>query len=208
MKTRILIATLLLLASTGSIPAFAKGPNGPATPPAAVSRTVSVAPLSAEDAADLIWMREEEKVARDVYLTLGKTWNKPVFKRIAASEQRHFDALGAKLAQYGLADPALPTVGQFNNPELQAMYTQLVATGKTSYVAALTVGATIEDVDIADLLAAIEATENSALDRTYQNLLEGSKNHMRAFVELLRDLDADYAPQYIDPILFDAILGD
>ncbi len=208
MKTSTLIATLLMLASAGSIPAFAKGSNGPATPPAAVSRAVSVAPLSAEDAADLIWMREEEKVARDVYLTLYKTWNKPVFKRIAASEQRHFDALGAKIAQYGLADPALATIGQFTHPALQTMYTQLVATGNTSYIAALTVGATIEDVDIADLLAAIEATENSALDRTYQNLLDGSKNHLRAFVELLRDLDADYTPQYIDPVLFDAILGD
>lgn len=207
MKPRTLIATLIILASAGSIPAYAKGPNNPATP-AAGQRAVSIAPLSAEDAADLIWMREEEKVARDVYLALYQVWKKPVFKRIATSEQRHFDALGAKIAQYGLTDPALATAGLFTNPELQAMYTQLVATGKTSYIAALTVGATIEDVDIADLLAAIDATENSALERTYQNLLEGSKNHMRAFVDLLRDLDADYTPQYIAPVLFDAILGD
>jgi hypothetical protein len=69
------------------------------------------------------------------------------------------------------------------------------------------VGATIEDKDIMDLVAAIKATNNLSLKTTYENLLEGSKNHLRAFVGLLRKQGMDYAPQFIDQALFDAILG-
>jgi hypothetical protein len=204
MKTRSLITTLVILACAGSVPAMAKGPNAPH----AVAQTaVTVPPLDAEEANTLLWMREEEKVARDVYVNLYKLWKKPVFKRIANSEQRHFEAVGAKIELYGLTDPALAAIGQFTNPNLQAMYDQMLASGRTSYIQALMVGATIEDVDIRDLQAAIEATDEPALKTSYQNLLEGSKNHLRAFVELLQDLGGTYTPQYIDPVLYDAIVG-
>lgn len=202
MKSSVLVAVLAALACGISVPAQAR--NSQATP----VRMVAPAPLSSAAAADLVWMREEEKLARDVYLSLYAAWKQPVFQRIATSEQRHFDSLGVRLSQYGLADPALPAQGQFANVELQALHDQLLASGKQSYLAALTVGATIEDVDIADLQTAISTTDNFALRTTYQNLLEGSKNHLRAFVGLLRDQGADYTPQYIDAVLYDAIVGD
>lgn len=205
MKTRSLLTTLVILACAGSVPAMAQGPNAPSTPRTVAQTTVAA--LDAEEANTLLWMREEEKVARDVYINLYRLWKKPVFRRIANSEQRHFDAVGAKLELYGLADPAQPGIGQFTNTDLQAMYDQLLASGRTSYIQALIVGATIEDVDIRDLQAAIEATDDAALKTTYQNLLEGSKNHLRAFVELLQDLGVTYTPQYIDPVLYDAIVG-
>lgn len=207
MKTRSLITTLVILACAGSVPAMAKGPNALSIPKTVTQTAVAVAPLDVEEAHTLLWMREEEKVARDVYINLYKLWRKPVFRRIANSEQRHFEAVGAKLELYGLIDPALAAIGQFANPELQAMYDQLLASGGSSYLQALMVGATIEDVDIRDLQAAIEATDEAALKTTYQNLLEGSKNHLRAFVELLQDLGVTYTPQYIDPVLYDAIVG-
>jgi hypothetical protein len=106
-----------------------------------------------------------------------------------------------------LADPALPAVGQFANDELQTFYFSLLTTGSTSYIEALKVGATIEDMDIEDLMAAIEAMANPALRLTYSHLLEGSKNHLRTFVSRLSALGVDYVPQYIDQILFDAIVG-
>lgn len=205
MKTRSLLTTLVILACAGSVPAMAQGPNAPSTPRTVAQTTVAA--LDAEEANTLLWMREEEKVARDVYINLYRLWKKPVFRRIANSEQRHFDAVGAKLELYGLADPAQPGIGQFTNTDLQAMYDQLLASGRTSYIQALIVGATIEDVDIRDLQAAIEATDDAALKTTYQNLLEGSKNHLRAFVELLQDLGVTYTPQYIDPVLYDAIVS-
>lgn len=208
MKSPQIIASLLIAASTFALPASAKGPTPTSGQAATALRTVAVAPITAEDAADLLWMREEEKLARDVYLELYKVWKAPVFKRIATSEQRHFDALGTKLRQFGLADPALPGVGQFSNVELQTLYGQLLGAGSVSYIEALRVGASIEDIDIADFLAAMDATDQATLERTYQNLLDGSKNHLRSFVGLLRDLNSDYTPQYIDALLFDNILGD
>jgi hypothetical protein len=206
-KTHSLIATLAILACAVSVPAMAKGPNVPAIPKTAAQTAVTVASIDAEEANILLWMREEEKMARDVYVNLYKLWKRPVFRRIANSEQRHFDAVGSKIDSYGLTDPAQPAIGQFANADLRAMYNQLLVSGGTSYIQALLVGATIEDVDIRDLQAAIEATDEAALKTTYQNLLEGSKNHLRAFVELLQDLGVTYTPQYIDPVLYDAIVG-
>jgi len=152
-------------------------------------------------------MREEEKVARDVYLTLYDVWKESVFSNIASSEQNHMDAILKKIETYQLDDPALPAIGEFSNDELQAMFDGLVTAGLQSYTDALVVGATIEDMDILDLMNAIDETDELDLKTTYESLLEGSKNHLRAFVGLLRDQGDDYEPQYISSELFDAILA-
>jgi hypothetical protein len=207
MKTRIFTSTLILIACATAMPALAGGPAHPAGPQKAPRTAVTVPALSAEAAATLLWMREEEKLARDVYVQLYQRWKKPVFSQIATSEQRHFDAVGVKIRTFGLTDPALPVAGQFTDPDLQAAYDGLTASGKLSYLQALTVGATIEDMDIRDLQDALAGTDDAALTTTYQNLLEGSKNHLRAFVKLLRGLGVDYTPEYIDELLFDAIVG-
>lgn len=214
MNIRSLILPATLVLCTCALPAMARGPQGGGQfggqgggqgmgqgvqAPAAV--------LSAEEADTLLWMREEEKLAHDVYLTLDAQWDLVVLQRIAVSEQRHFDALGGKIERYGLADPVLPGAGVFTDPELQALYEELVASGLESSKQALVVGATIEDLDILDLQQAIEATDQPDLQRTYGHLLEGSKNHLRAFVGELRALGLDYEPQYIDPLFFDAIVG-
>lgn len=200
MKTKFTLC-ILLLCLTASLPSWAGGPaSGSATMQASAT-------LSDEEARILTWMREEEKVARDVYLSSYRKWKAQVFKQIAESEQRHMDAILNKLNMFGLPDPALPVEGQFTNPDLQALYNQLSAESNVSYLDALRVGATIEDTDIRDLMAAIAATNNLAVKTTYESLLEGSKNHLRAFVGLLRKLGTDYTPQFISQELFDAIMA-
>jgi hypothetical protein len=211
MKTRILAVLAATLLAGFSVPTTAAGHGAPAGgngPLRTAGAVVAVAPLTTEEVDDLLWMREEEKMARDVYLALYDIWQDRIFTNIARSEQRHFDAIGMKIAYFNLTDPALPGIGLFANAGLQLLHDSLVSTGGQSFVLALTAGARIEDRDIADLLAAIEATTNPALRSTYGNLLEGSKNHLRAFVGRLRALGEDYTPQYIDPVLFDAIVGD
>ena len=59
-------------------------------------------PLSDAEAATLTFMREEEKLARDVYLALYDLWSNPVFSMIASSEQKHMDAIKRQLDAYGL----------------------------------------------------------------------------------------------------------
>lgn len=152
-------------------------------------------------------MREEEKLARDVYILLYKSWNKNIFKNISPSEQQHMDAILKKIKLFGLTDPNSSKIGSFINPDIQELYNELIYQGRLSYNDALTVGATIEDRDILDLMNAIKGTKNLALKTTYQNLLEGSKNHLRAFVGLLKNQGIEYNPQFISQELFDAILG-
>ncbi len=62
--------------------------------------------LTAAEEEGLLFMREEEKLARDVYLVLFDKWGLRVFENIAESEQRHMDAVLYLLGKYGLDDPA------------------------------------------------------------------------------------------------------
>ena len=159
---------------------------------------------------DLKHMREEEKLARDVYLTLYEKWRLPVFKNISKSESWHMHMIKVLLDKYGLNDPVAKTgdrVGVFTNQKLQKLYYKLVNEGSKSVMNALKVGATIEDLDIKDLDEAINRTDNQDIKTVYANLRHGSENHMRAFVGLLRRYGGDYTPQFISQEEFNAIIN-
>jgi hypothetical protein len=136
--------------------------------------------LNTDEIYWLSFMREEEKLARDVYLELYRTHKLNIFRNIAQSEQRHFDAIGLLLERYGVPDPAASAPGVFNDPDLQQMYDKLILSGKESLLAALKAGVEIEEHDIKDLNLAL-ATEKADIDRVYSNLLSGSFNHLDAF---------------------------
>ena len=168
----------------------------------------ATAAVNDDVAAGLIFMREEEKLARDVYLTLSEQWELRIFTNIAASEQNHMDAVATQLERYGLEDPAVGmAVGEFVNADLQALYDELVATGSSSLGAALRVGAAIEEIDILDLeeyLAEVEAPE---IVQVYENLLRGSRNHLRAFTSTLSQQTGEiYLPQYLDQDVYTEIV--
>jgi hypothetical protein len=157
----------------------------------AATETASAATLSSTEAADLQHMREEEKLARDVYTVLDARYGQTVrvFRNIAKSENRHTLAVKRLLTAYGVADPVATDVpGVFKDPGMQQLYDTLVAQGGTSLEAALQVGITIEELDIDDLEAAIVRTSNTSVKRVYTNLLHGSQNHLRAFERQLARL--------------------
>jgi hypothetical protein len=141
----------------------------------------AVQPLDAEETAHLLYIREEEKLAMDIYQALYSKWKIRIFSNIASSEQRHFDAVGTLINRYGLSDPAQPTAGVFTNPDLQKLYSDLLAKGQRSLLDALHVGVAIEEKDIDGLKAAISATDNRDILTVYGNLLNGSLNHLSAF---------------------------
>jgi hypothetical protein len=159
--------------------------------------------------ADLQFMREEEKLARDVYLTLDEAWNLQVFTNIAQSEQKHMDAVLTLLDRYGIDDPAAGNgVGAFTDPELQVLFDQLVVQGSESMEGALRVGAAIEEIDIADLMEATAQTNQTDILRVYESLQRGSENHLRAFVRSLeRQTGARYEPQVLDQSIYDEIMA-
>jgi len=181
--------------------------TGIATPVVGYAAQASVVPLSEAEAEALTFQREEEKLARDVYLTLYQKWGAVVFSNIAGSEQKHTDTMKKMLLKYNLPDPALPAIGAFNDPDLQEKYDLLVANGLKTYTDGLFVGATIEEIDLIDVQHAIDGTSRVDLRTAYQNLLEGSKNHLRAYVSSLAAQGIPYAPQFISQELYEAIIG-
>lgn len=159
-------------------------------------------------AADLQFLREEEKLARDVYLTLYERWRLMPHANIASSEQTHMDRAKATLADFGLADPVQDDrIGVFVNGQLGQLYVDLVARGEQTEVASLQVGATIEDLDLRDIEVMKSRTTDASVLAMYEALQCGSRNHLRAFTSQLAMRGASYAPQYLTRAEYEAILG-
>jgi len=176
--------------------------NGPQ-----IIETILDSELSEIERTSLIYMREEEKLARDVYLELYDTWGQQIFSNIASSEQSHTDAVKTLLERYDIPDPVTDDVRWvFSSPVLQWLYNTLVAQWNLSLTDALIVGATIEDLDIKDLQDASAQIDNEDILLVYANLERGSRNHMRAFAKNLTNLWISYTPVYISQADYDAII--
>jgi len=163
--------------------------------------------LTLREAADVLFMREEEKLARDVYTTLFAEWGTRVFDKISDSERQHMQAILGLINKYALVDPA-QDFGKFSDPKLQELFDSLVVTGLKSEVEALYVGALIEEVDMEDLVHAIDRTKKSDLRNVYGNLLAGSENHLRTFVKNIEAMTGGrYEAQWMAQTEVDEILG-
>lgn len=164
--------------------------------------------LSQEEIDGLILMREEEKLARDVYLFLGEKWHLNIFNNIAESEQTHTDAVKFLLDRYSIEDPVKPDkLGVFDSKELSGIYDSLIEKGINSLFDALIVGATVEDLDIKDLEDLLGQTDNEDIKVTYENLQKGSRNHLRAFVRQIEKNGGEYSPSYISNETYNAIIS-
>ncbi len=165
-------------------------------------------PLSNAEREGILMMREEEKLARDVYTELGRKWGLRIFSNIARSEQTHMDAIRYLIEKYKIQDPVTDdAIGKFTSKKMKRLYEQLTAQGMHSLAEALKVGATIEDLDIKDLEKLLLANNNEDIRITYKNLTKGSRNHLRAFVRQLSRYNEKYEPQFISPDEFKDIIS-
>lgn len=177
-----------------------------------VESYIEVSPIeaiSSDEEAGLIFMREEEKLARDVYLTLYDIWGLTVFNNIAKSEQTHTDTMKMLLDKYQIADPVLDdSIGVFTDYHFTEVFEALVAKGSESLEGALQVGAQIEDLDMKDIVESIEVIEgNDDIIMVYEELLKGSRNHLRSFWDVLVKNGFTYTPLYISQEEFDSIIN-
>ncbi len=163
--------------------------------------------LTEQEKEDLLFLREEEKLARDVYLFSFDIYEDGIFKNIASSEQQHMEAVLTLLNKYGLSDPTSSEIGVFKDQVLQVLYDQLTTASKESLLNALTVGATIEDLDINDISIFESRTTKEDLLQVYEGLKCGSGNHLRSYTDRLDLLETDYTPQYISPEEYTAIIS-
>lgn len=137
--------------------------------------------LTAQEKEDLLYMYEEERLARDIYTALAGQWDVPIFSNIAASEQTHMNAVELLIFTYDLDLPETGAPGSYAFEELESLYRDLLGQGSISLEQALAVGAAIEELDIADLEERMARTDNEDILITYERLRRGSINHLRAF---------------------------
>jgi hypothetical protein len=165
--------------------------------------------LTENEISSLKHMREEEMLAHDVYSYLAELYDVPVFRNIAKSELVHTDHVKELIDKYGIEDPAADhQPGVFKEAGIQELFDDLTEKGKNSFVDAIVVGLTIEDLDIADLEEALESeVDNEEIVKVYNFLLMGSKNHMKAFYFHAQRYNIDYNPQYISMEYLKEIVG-
>lgn len=136
--------------------------------------------------ADLLFMWEEERLARDVYNVLYAKWGSKIFSNIATNgEETHINSTKSMIDKYavnttGYAQPDIP--GIFVNQDLQALYNTLIAQGSVSVTEGYKVGVLIEVTDIEDLTKRLLPTDlPSDIRAVYEALRSGSENHLAAF---------------------------
>jgi hypothetical protein len=183
MKTTWKTRTALGLATAGLLTVgWATTVYAAPTPTPTPSPTVTVV-ADATLTANLTHMRDEERLARDIYTALATKYDQAApFVNIARSEQVHFDTMGLLLTRYGLPDPSAgKDPGSYSDPALQALYDKLLASGSESLAKAYDVGIAVEKLDIADLKTAISKTTQADAKAAFTNLMNGSENHLAAF---------------------------
>lgn len=162
-------------------------------------KKISKSALSDQEKNSLMHMREEEMLAYDVYTLLSGLYDVPIFLNISQSEWVHTTRVMELIDKYDLEDPAADhKPGLFKDAGIQELYDGLTEKGRVSYVDAIVVGLTIEDLDIYDLEMALEhEVDNEDIVEVYNCLLMGSKNHMKAFnFHAIRN-DIEYIAQNI-----------
>jgi len=178
-------------------------------PPDCNFTTISSIELTDLEEEMLLFVWEEEKMARDVYLFLDEDerCKKPIFRKIADSEQVHMDKVFCLLIHFSLDDQVQDEIGIFSNPEIQILYDDLIALGSGPITDALTAGAIIEDFHIHDINVWMEKTENESILTVFGNIVCGSGNHLIKFVHQLKSFGIEYEPLYLSDDEYQAIIN-
>ena len=209
----VIVLPLMLVACSTSSPDLLNvdGEGNTSIDNDALTETINETPatvLSDLEKQGILYMREEEKLARDVYLQLYDKWGVTSFNNISRSEQTHTDAMKSLIDRYNLDDPAEGRgLGEFTNKELQQLHDDLIKQGSQSEIDALKVGAAIEEIDILDIEMYIAQTDKSDIKLVYENLLKGSRNHLRSFVSVMQKRGIVYQPQYMTTEQYNEIVG-
>ncbi len=158
--------------------------------------------LNQTEQDSIIQMVHWEKLFESVQNQFYQQWQHEVFKNIPQNEAKHSKALGALLTKYKL------TPVNTDNTSLTQLQEDWITQGNTSLVAALTVGAIMEDKYLLELQNALsnKAVDNFDIQFVYQNLAKGSRNHLRTLVSVLKEQQVEYQAHYLTPANFQEII--
>lgn len=164
--------------------------------------------LTEQEKSDLLFLREEEKLARDIYDYCYDVYGVSIFDHISSSEQSHMDQVLTLLNYYNLTDPVTGlNAGEFKDQNLQQVYNEFIQKASVSQNEALQVGATIEDMDIIDIRNFAGHTTKIDILDVYSVLQCGSRNHLRAFTSQITSAGESYTPQYLSEEEYQSIIS-
>lgn len=165
--------------------------------------------ISNRERESLLLLIEEEKLARDVYLSFQEKYSLPAFKNIHRSEQQHMNEVKYLLERYMIDDPTEGKAnGEFVNSEFRELYKNLTAKGNENLAEALKAGAYIEEVDIRDLKNELDKhVDNADIEYVFNNLIMGSENHLRAFTRILKMQGVEYKPVILEDQYYKSIIN-
>ena len=166
-----------------------------------LAREQATTALSSAEVATLIYLREEGKLARDIFVSMYRNWGSETFSNSAFSKQIHMDAMKEMLDAYKLPDPIQSHAGVFINPDLKARYDQLLTSGLRSYIDSLYVGATIEENNSLTIRGAIKESTHTDLTKSYRALLDESKKNLDVYIKLLASKGVGYTPRFVSPAM-------
>lgn len=169
----------------------------------------SVPTLSQNELETLLFTREEEKLAHDVYSYAFEKYGLAIFQNIANSESQHTASILALMDTYQIYDPLYgnDSQGYFLDPAIKELYVQLTSRVDLSLEEAIKVGLLIEDLDINDLEMGIAETSHGDITNVYSRLKCGSENHLRSFNSQAKAMGITYSPDYISQAYFDSIVN-
>jgi hypothetical protein len=217
-----LIAVLVLSACNGLLPSL-REPEGPALVTRVDDQGYTAVDLGALAGAlgelkageldepeleAILYLREGEKLARELFLILDEQWGESTFALAATAEDTHTEALKALIDRYELWDPmSVTSGGEYVNEELYELHHKLAGQGRDSLVEALKVGVEIEEISILDLREYVAETDDADVQMVYENLLRASRNHLRVFSARLQEEGETVDNSYLSQALFDEITG-
>lgn len=148
-----------------------------------IPAAVPGATISTKVRKELVYMVEEEKLARDIYALAKATYpGARIFANINRSESTHMGELQVLLERYDVDDPTDGNrAGVFEDDSLQKLYNSLAVRVRESRAAAIQVGIDVEVTDIADLKKAMKLKAPSDVKSVLGSLLAGSERHLAAF---------------------------
>ena len=170
----------------------------------------SFSQITQSDRDALIYNMQEEKVANNFYTAMQNLYGINVFENISKSETMHMKHVKALLDNFGIDNPVsgkYEVAGSFMDAGLERMYNDMISTGNISVTDALKESAKFEEMDIRDLKAFVESTQNTSIESTLNMLINASGNHLRAFVKNLKTRGIEYTPQYLSQEEFNEIIS-
>jgi len=155
--------------------------------PCGTTDGTTTATLSEAELNDLIYLVKLEKMAYEVYTTLGQTYSTmPILGNISEAEYRHWKVLQNLFVKYSETDPTKDGevdlgIGLYNDDDMSDAYDEAITYGGVSLLQAMETGAIIEQLELDSLNNALGRTVLPDLTTIYNNFINADGAHLTAF---------------------------